>query len=96
MSGDDRSNLEVKVVKKLASNRVTGGKHVQMDTVQGWGFASHNRGKVKSVLEDLVRDPKAPVQKYGGRDNVQLTSMEEAKQFIEDNGGDPPWFLQNS
>ncbi|WP_248516330.1 hypothetical protein [Salinarchaeum laminariae] len=92
---DCDSNLEVKVVRKLASNKVTGQHKKQISTVQGWGFASHNKGKVGNVLENLARDPEAPVEMYGGRDVVRLTSLEDAKDFIEERGGDPPWFLQD-
>lgn len=89
-------DLKVKVVRKLASNGVTGGHKVQIDTVKGWGFASHNEGRVEDIINELVRDPDGPVERYGGRDVVRLTSMADAKQYIKDNGGDLPWGLRDN
>jgi len=95
MSGDDSTDLRVKIVRKLASNNVTGAHKKHIDTVTGWGFASHNQGKVKELLNELARDPEAPVEKYGGRDTVRLTSMQDAKEFIKENGGELPWGLRD-
>jgi len=95
MSDGGRQDLKVKVVRKLASNNVTGAHKREIDTVKGWGFASHNKGNVAEVLEELARNPDAPVEKYGGRDVVRLTSMSEAKEYIKDNGGELPWGLKD-
>ena len=95
MSAGDEQDLKVKVIKKLASNNVTGAKKVQIDTVMNWGFASHNKGKIRDIIEELARDPDAPVEMYGGRDVVRLSSMAEAKEYIKDHGGDLPWGLRD-
>lgn len=95
MGDEDRSALEVKIVRKLASNNVVGNHKKQIDTVRRWGFASHNRGKVREVIEELARDPEAPVEKYGGRDAIRLTSIAAAKEFIVENGGEVPWGLRD-
>jgi hypothetical protein len=95
MSEDEEADLKVKVVKKLASNNVRGDHKKQIDTIKRWGFASHNRGKVEEIIEQLATDPEAPVEKYGGRDVVRLTSMEEAKEYIKEHGGELPWGLRD-
>jgi hypothetical protein len=95
MNDGDDVDLKVKVVKKLATNNVTGGHKKQIDTVKGWGFASHNKGKVGDIIEELARDPDAPVEKYGGRDVVRLTSIQEAKEYIKEHGGELPWGLRD-
>jgi hypothetical protein len=59
------------------------------------GVGSHNRGKVREVIEELARDPETPVEKYGGRDAIRLTSIEAAKKYIVANGGDVPWGLRD-
>jgi hypothetical protein len=95
MSAGSSRDLDVKIIRKLASNNVTGGHKKQIDTVaSSWGFASHNEGKVRKRLEALAKDPDAPVEKYGGRDVVRLTSMEGAKEFIKEHGGELPWGLR--
>jgi hypothetical protein len=39
----------------------------------------------------MIRDSNAPLQGYGGsRDNVRLTSIADAKEYIMDHGGDLP------
>lgn len=92
---DERqTDLKVKLVHKLASKRVTGGHKKQIDTVKNW-VATDEQGDAEDVLRDMVRDPHAPVKRYGGRDAIRLTSMEDAKKFIKDHGGDLPWGLRD-
>jgi len=44
----------------------------------------------------MIRDPEAPLEGYGrSRDNVRLTSIEGAKEYIEERGGDLPWGLRD-
>jgi hypothetical protein len=92
---DDETDLKVKIVKKLASKQVTGRHKKDIDTVTDWGFASHNEGKVKDLLEEMATDPNAPVEKYGGRDTVRLSSIQDAKDYIKENGGELPWGLRD-
>lgn len=94
-SPDERQNdLKVKLVRKLASKRVIGGHKKQVDTVKNW-VATDEQGDAEDILRDMVRDPHAPVERYGGRDAIRLTSMEDAKEFIKDHGGDLPWGLRD-
>lgn len=97
MSGEGVSDLEVKIVYKMASNRATGAHNRTIEHIaSNWGFASHNEGKVKQLLEEMATDPEAPVEKYGGQRNaVRLTDMEDAKAFIKENGGELPWGLRD-
>jgi len=41
----------------------------------------------------MVADPGAPIEAYGGghRQNVRLTSAEEAVNYLKENGGDVPF-----
>lgn len=90
---EDETELAVKMVKYLVKNRVTGNHKKQMDTVVNRaGIPSHAQGKAREVLEEMIRNP-PPIERYGGghRDNVRLTSIQEGVEFIEENGGDPPW-----
>lgn len=90
------TDLDVKIVRKLAVNNVVGGHKKQIETISSdWGFASHNEGRVQDRLDELATAPEAPVEKYGGRDVVRLTSMGDAKEFIQEHGGELPWGLRD-
>jgi hypothetical protein len=88
----DKEDLKHDVVEKLARDGATGGKKRQVDTVKNW-FASSDQGRVEDLIRDLVRDPTAPVEAYGGggRDNVRLTSISDAKDWLDDRGRDLWW-----
>lgn len=88
LSNDD-VDMAVRVVKRLMSNGVTGTHHKQPQTVSGW-FATHERGRVKDVLEDMATDPDVPVRVKGGRGTVQLTGMDEAMEFLKEHGAEDP------
>lgn len=90
---DPDDELANKVVSKLLRKKVTGSKHHQRQTIAGW-FASDEQGNVKDVLDDLVADPNAPLQQTG-RDTVQLTSMQDGKEYVKQHGGDLPWGLRD-
>ena len=68
----------------------------QVDTVKNW-FTSSDQGRIEALIREMLRDPEAPVEAYGGsRDNVRLTSIAEAKRYIVDHGGELPWGLRDS
>lgn len=91
----DDDTLKLKIVTKLARKRVTGEHKKQVDTVKNW-LKSSDQGRGEDLIHEMMRDPDAPLEAYGGsRDNVRLTRMADAKQFIEENGGDLPWGLRD-
>lgn len=93
MSDDEQ--LRVKIVEKLARKPVVGAHKKQVDTVKNW-FATSDQGRAEDLIREMIRDPEAPLEGYGGsRDNVRLTSVENAKEFIEERGGDLPWGLRD-
>lgn len=55
----ESDQLAVKIVRKLARNKVVGGHYKQVDTVRNW-FATDEQGQVEDVIRDLIRDPDAP------------------------------------
>ncbi|WP_157971582.1 hypothetical protein [Halorussus litoreus] len=66
-----------------------------MNTVKNW-FATSDQGRVEDLVREMIRDPDAPLEGYGGsRDNVRLTSVEDAKRYIEEYGGNLPWGLRD-
>jgi hypothetical protein len=91
----DPDQLRVKIVQKLARKKVGGGHKKQVDTVKNW-FASSDQGEVEELIREMMSDPGAPLEGYGGsRDNVRLTSIAEAKEYIRSQGGDLPWGLRD-
>lgn len=96
MDEDDVTALKVKIVRYLARNNVTGGHNRTVDTVKNRaGIPTHAQGDAEDIIRELIRDPKAPVEAYGGqRDSVRLTSMAAAVEFIEDHDGDVPFGLK--
>lgn len=92
---DDDWNLRVKIVQKLTRQRVTGAHKKQVDTVKNW-FSTDEQGRVEELIRNMIRDPGSPLEGYGGsRDNVRLTSIQDAKRYIEDHGGELPWGLRD-
>ena len=89
----ERTDLKVKIVRYLARNKVTGGHNRTVDTVVNRaGIPTHARGDAEAVIRDLVRDPEAPVEAYGGqRDAIRLSSIGVAVAYIEEQGGDVPF-----
>lgn len=92
---DELIELKVKVVRYLARNRVTGNHNRTVDTVKNRaGIPTHAHGTAEDVIRELVRDPGAPVEAYGGqRDAIRLTSIGDAVAYIEEHGGDVPFGL---
>lgn len=79
------------VVEKLLRKQVVGSHKKQADTVVNW-FPSHVQGQAERVIRGMIADVDAPVEAYGGsRDNVRLTSVEDAIRFLEDNDGTVPF-----
>ena len=67
----------------------------QVDTVKNW-FATDEQGRVESLIREMIRDPGSPLEGYGGsRDNVRLTSIDDAKRYIREHGGELPWSLRD-
>ncbi|PSP39006.1 hypothetical protein BRD20_05770 [Halobacteriales archaeon SW_8_65_20] len=93
MTADDEQ-LRVKIVQKLARKKVVGSHKKQVDTVKNW-VATSEQGRAEELLREMMTDPEAPLERYGGsRDNVRLSSIEAAKQYIRDHGGELPWGLK--
>lgn len=87
---DDRA-IRNRIVEKLLRKRVVGSHKKRVDTVTNW-LPSHDQGSGEQLLREMLRDPNSPVEGYGGsRDNVRLTSVEDAVEFLKDHGGDVPF-----
>jgi hypothetical protein len=81
-----------KLIEKLLRKQVTGGHKKQVDTVVSW-FPSSDQGDVKNAIDDMAKDPTAPIERYGGghRENIRLSSIGDAVDYLEANGGNVPF-----
>lgn len=87
LSGDELE-LSLRIVKRCLSKGVVGSHHKQPQTIAGW-FAVHERGDVKRTIDAMVSDRDVPLRRKG-RGTVQLTSKAAAKQYLKENGQQPP------
>ena len=92
MNPIDDEEIKLKVVIKLLQKNSVGRNKWQVDTVKNW-LRSSDQGRGEELIREMIRDPNAPLEGYGGgaRDNVRLTSIQDAIQFVEDHGGELPW-----
>ena len=90
-----REETRTRVVQLLGRKRIVGGHKKQVETVKNW-FPTDEHGTTEAVIREMIRNPKAPLEGYGGsRDNVRLTSIEDAKRYIVERGGELPWRLRD-
>lgn len=89
----DWKQVHVAVVAKMVREPVVGSHHKQKQTVVGW-CGGYEGDTVKQAIDDLATDPGAPVHEKG-RGTITLTSVQEAKDFIEENDEDQEftWYL---
>jgi len=89
MSDQDIKN---RIVEKMLRKRITGGKNRTIDTVVNMTLPSHQQGRGKQLIENMISDPHAPIERYGGtRDAIRLTSAEDAVDYLKDNDGNVPF-----
>lgn len=92
---DRKETIKAEIVKRLARKNVIGSHKKQVDTVKNW-FPSHQQGEVEKLIREMIRSPTAPLEGYGGsRDNVRISDIEDAKQFIRERGVELPWQLRD-
>ncbi len=93
MARKSNSELKADIVEKMVREKVTGASKRQVDTVKNWS-ASSDQGRVDDLIRDLGRDPSAPAEYYGGggRDNVRLTSISDAVDWLDANHDRDLWW----
>lgn len=81
----DWNTSHLQIVVKMYINKVTGSHHKQRDTIQRWSNLEGDR--FTEAMDELVTDPMAPVREKG-RGTVQLTGIQEAREFVEEHDTD--------
>lgn len=93
MDDDDTkwSGAHVAVVAKMVRYPVTGSVHKQRDTIKNW-CSGYDGDVIDAAIDDLLA--KAVLQQYRSN-TIQLVSVSEAKEFIEENdeSGDYSWYI---
>lgn len=89
---DDQA-VRNRLIRKMLRKRVVGAHKKQVETIVRMSLPSHERGRGRDLLEEMVTQPGAPVERYGGghRRNVRLTSVEAAVDYLKQHGGDVPF-----
>lgn len=91
----DDQRIRNDIIEWLVRKKVTGAKKHQIQTVVGYALQSHEEGRGKELIEEMLTAPSVPIRGYGGghRSNIQLTSLEAGKEYLRANGRDlPGWF----
>lgn len=84
--------LRNRIVTKLLRKQVVGNHKKQIDTVVNW-LPSHAQGRGRTLVEEMLTDPTSPIEGYGGggRQNIRLTDVSDAVDYLEENDGDVPF-----
>ncbi|WP_242492714.1 hypothetical protein [Halogeometricum borinquense] len=91
-SGVSKQRAWNQVVAKMLRKRVVGSHNKTVDTIVNMSLPSHEQGRGQQLLEDMVSNPNAPVEAYGGqRDAVRLTDVSDAVDYLKVNDGDVPF-----
>lgn len=81
-----------RIVERMLRNRIVGGKNRTVDAIVNMALPSHEQGRGKLVVAEMIADPAAPIERYGGhRDAIRLTSVAAAVEFLRTNGGNVPF-----
>jgi hypothetical protein len=86
-------DIKNRIVRKMLRKQIVGNHKKQIDSIVNMCLPSHEQGRGKELLEAMATDPHSPVERYGGghRQNVRLTSVEDAVDYLKQNGGDVPF-----
>ena len=86
-------DIKNRIVRKMLRKQIVGNHKKQIDSIVNMCLPSHEQGRGKELLEDMATDPHSPVEMCGGshRQNVRLTSVEDAVDYLKQNGGDIPF-----
>jgi hypothetical protein len=87
----DDSEVRNRIIEKLLRKRVVGSHKKRVDTVTNW-LPSHAQGRGEQLIREMVTEPNTPVEGYGGsRDNIRLTSVADAVEYLEQHDGNVPF-----
>ena len=76
----------------IRNGPITGAKKVTIDTAVTRYLPSHEQGRGKTLIDGMLADA-SPIEGYGGgaRENIRLTSVDDAVDYLKANGGNVPF-----
>lgn len=84
--------IKNRIIEKMLRKRIVGGKNRTVDAVVNMALPSHDQGRGRQLIDEMVADPTGPIERYGGsRNAIRLTSAKDAVEFLKDNGGNVPF-----
>lgn len=86
----DDQEIRTKIVQKLARKGVAGSKKFPTDAAKRF-VATEDRGRAKTLVEEMMKDPDVPLVPAGTYTRCQLSSMEAAEEYLEDHGSSLPF-----
>lgn len=91
----DDKEIKNRIVEKMlrGSDPVIGGHKIRVDTAVKNYLPTHQRGRGKTLIDEMLKDPSSPIEGYGGggRKNIRLVSAEAAVEFLKENDGNVPF-----
>jgi len=89
--GPGNSDADLEIVSTMVRSGVTGGKHVQRQTVKNW-CGGYDGDVLDDVIDDLINQG---LIREKGRGTITLSSMRAGKDYIRENddGGNYTWYL---
>lgn len=90
---DDQQIKNRIVEKMLLDGPITGGNKTTIDTAVTKYLQSHEQGRGKTLIDEMLKNRSSPIEGYGSGDrkNIRLTSVEAAVAYLKDNDGNVPF-----
>lgn len=84
-------DIKNRIVRKMLRKGLIGANKAQVQTVVGWAVASHEEGRAKDLIDEVVQE--GVIERYGGghRDNIRLAGEQAAVEYLKANDGDVPF-----
>lgn len=89
----DDQEIRNRIVEKLLRNRIVGSHKITVETATNRYLPSHQAGRGKELIAEMLADPASPIEGYGGghRTNIRLRSVEAGVSYLEAHDGNIPF-----
>lgn len=89
--------IKNRIIEKMLRKRIVGGKNRTVDAVVNMALPSHDQGRGRQLIDEMLADPTGPIERYGGsRNAIRLTSVAAAVEYLKDNDGNVPFNFDSS
>lgn len=88
----DRHHLTIDFLEQLLDSGCCRPEFVYRAEIRYW-FSSQERDLADEIIEDLVDDPRAPVEYVSANERrIWLVDAEATRRYIAELQAHPPWF----